>query len=100
MLFYLPRVGVNVHEFNNLTSTVKKINGGKLEILKEKIDEQSIIHEVDDETPTKEPKKRTKVNQENVQPCKKNKYSLKVIYYLRDLTQVIIFLLKNVNFKI
>lgn len=84
-----------MHEFKNLTSTVKKVNGGKLKSLKDKIDEQSIIQEVDDETPTKEPKKHLKANQENIKPNRNNRYSLKVIYYLRDLTQVIIFLIKR-----
>ncbi|CAF0985233.1 unnamed protein product [Brachionus calyciflorus] len=81
-------VGGSVQEFKNLTSTVKKVNGGKLKSLKDKIDEQSIIQEVDDETPTKEPKKITKINKENVKPFKIDKYSLKVLYFLKDLTQV------------
>lgn len=94
MLFYfsiLPRVGTNEHEFDHLTSTVKKVNGGKLKSLKEKIDEQSIIQEADEETPTKEPKKEAKKIQDNVKFSKGTKYSLKVMFFMRDLTQVIIF---------
>lgn len=71
-----------------MTSTVKKINNGKLKSLKDKIDEQSMIQEVDDETPTKEPKKTIKVNKENIKPLKVDKYSVRVLYFLKDLTQV------------
>lgn len=54
-----------------------------------KIDEQSIIQEVDgDETPVKDPKNAFKQQKENTKQFKNDSLAVRVVYFLKDFTQV------------
>jgi len=78
------------HLCNNLTSTVKKINQTK-NFMKQKlesiINEQSIIQEVQSDEP-------------QVDSKQSNDYRLKIVYFLRDLSQVCRFKIKKIIKKI